>query len=141
METNRTGFFEYDSMTNKERKSIILEKIEDDIKEVKELLEQPISDKEAFKLRGKQDALERLKVEINSIREDSIRLVPLTSCTLGTQQHLSTDNKFLNAAYFRAMIIRDERRERGGSTMASSTEGEIGKREAMSEIMTYIEYL
>ena len=56
METDRTGFFEYDSITNEERKSIILEKIEGDIKEVKELREKPISDKEAFKLIGKQDA-------------------------------------------------------------------------------------
>ena len=141
METDHTGSFEYDSMTNEERKSIILEKIEGDIKEVEELLEKPISDKEAFKLRGKQDALEQLKVEINAIQEDSIHLVDPASRTLGIPQHLSTDNKFLNAAYFRAMIIRDERRERGGSTMASSPEGEIGKWEAMSEIMTYIKYL
>ena len=140
METDRTGFFEYDSITNKERKSIILEKIEGDIKEVKELREKPISDKEAFKLIGKQDALERLKIKINSIRENSIHLVDPTSRTLGTPQHLSTDNKFLNAAYFQAMIIKDGRRGRDGS-VASSPEGEIGKREAMSEIMAHIKYL
>ena len=100
-----------------------------------------MSGKETFKLRGKQDALEQLKEKINSIQEDSIRPLPLTSRTLGTPQHLSTDNKFLNAAYFRAMVIRDERRERGGSTMASSREGEIGKREAMSKIMEDIKAL
>ena len=140
METDRTGFFEYDSMTNEERKSIILEKIEGDVKEVKKLLEKPISDKEVFKLRGKQDALERLKVKINSIRENSIHLVPPTSRTLGTPQYLSTDNKFLNAAYFSAKVIRDNRRGFDGS-VASSPEGEIGKREAMSKIMDYIKYL
>ena len=84
METDRTGFFDYDNMTNEQRRSIILEKIEGDIKGVKELLEKPSSDNEVFKLRGKQDALERLKVKINSIRENSIHLVPLTSRTLGT---------------------------------------------------------
>ena len=140
METDRTGFFEYDSITNEERKSIIIEKIEGDIKEVKELLEKPISDKEAFKLIGKQDALERLKVKINSIRENSIHLVDPTSRIIGTPQYLSTDNKFLNAAYFSAMVIRDKRRGRDGS-VASSPEGEIGKREAMSEIMVHIKYL
>ena len=56
METDRTGFFDYDNMTNEQRRSIILEKIEGDIKEVKELLEKPSSDKAVFKLRGKQDA-------------------------------------------------------------------------------------
>ena len=63
METDRTGSFEHDSMTNEDRKSIIIEKIEDNIREVKERLELPMSDKEAFKFIGKQDALERLKVK------------------------------------------------------------------------------
>ena len=140
METDRTGFFEYDSMTNEERKSIIIEKIEDDIKVVKQLREKPMSDKEAFKLIGKQNALERLKVKINSIREDSIHLVDPTSPTIGTPQHLRTDNKFLNAAFFQAMIIRDNQRGGDGS-VASSPEGASGKKEAMSKIMNDIKAL
>ena len=140
METDRIGSFEHDSMTNEDRKSIIIEKIEDNIREVKERLELPMSDKEAFKLIGKQDALERLKVKINSIQENSRYLVDPTSRIIGTPQYLSTDNKFLNAAYFLAMEIRDKRRAYNGS-VASSPEGEIGKREAMLEIMTDIKSL
>jgi hypothetical protein len=140
METDRTGFFEYDSMTNEERKSIIIEKIEGDIKEVKELLEKPISDKEAFKLIGKEDALEKLITQINSINENSVFLVDPSSPTIGTPQYLTTDNKFLNAAYWQVMMIRNNPRGFDGSP-AASPEGETGKRETMSKIMVYIRAL
>lgn len=138
METDRTGAFEYEArLTNEERQSIIIEIIEDEIKEVKQQIEKPIRDKEFFQLRGMQEALKQLKVQINAIQEDSIHLVDPSSRSIGTPQHLRTDNKFLNAAYFQAKIIRDTPRGLDGS-VASSPEGEAGKREVMSKIMVYI---
>ena len=126
--------------SSEEYKQSIISKIENDLENVKNQLESQVREIEAIKLIGRQDALKRLKMQINAIQEDSILLVPLTSRTLGTPQHLSTNNKFLNAAYHKAKVIKDHRRGLDGS-VASSPEGESGKREAMSEIMNYIKYL
>ena len=126
--------------SSEEYRSMIIGKIEDTLQDVENNLKNHISDKEAFKLIGKHDALERLTVQINSIREDSVNLVDPTSATIGIPQYLNTSNKFLNAAYFTAKNIRDNPRGLDGS-VASSPEGEIGKKEAMSQIMDYINYI
>lgn len=140
METDRTGSFDYDMVTTAERKSILIEKIESDMKEVDQLREQSINTPEIRKLIGKKDSLKRLVRQIECIDENSISLVPLGSRTIGVPQHLNTDDKFLNAAYFQAMSIRDRRRGFDGSA-AASPEGEAGKREVMSKIMDDIRAL
>ena len=134
-----TDAFELSPSSEEYRQSII-SKIEDDLETVKNQLDSQISNNEFRKLIGKRDALERLKVRINAIQEDSVRLVDPNSRILATPQYLSTDNKFLNAAYWQAMVIRKTQRGFDGS-VASSPEGESGKREAMSEIMAYIKHL
>lgn len=128
------------SYSSEEYKQSIIGKIEDDLENVKNQLDSPISPYERRKFKGMQDALERLKVKINAIQEKLVRLVDPTSGTLGTPQYLSTDDKFLNAAYFKAIVIKEKPIPRDGRGISPS-EGEIGKREAMSEIMTYIEHL
>ena len=135
-----TDPIEFDTITTEERKNVIIEVIEDELKGVEKLLNTQISDKEAYKLIGKKDALERLTARINSIQENSVFLVDPSSSTIGIPQYLTTDNKFLNAAYWEAMEIRDNPRGVDGS-VASSKEGESGKKEAISKIMRCIKAL
>lgn len=132
-----TDPIEFDTLTTEERKNVMREVIEDELKEVQKRLNKPMSNQEAYKLIGKKDALERLTDRINSIQENSVFLVDPSSSTIGVPQHLTTDNKFLNAAYWAAMEIRDNRRGLDGS-VASSQAGESGKKEAMSKIMLWI---
>jgi hypothetical protein len=133
------GEFKFEP-SSEEYKSMIIGKIEDTLQDVENNLKNHISDKKAFNLIGKQDALKRLTLQINSIREGSVLLVDPTSDIIGVPQYLNTSNKFLNAAYFAAKNIRDNPRESDGS-VASFPEGEIGKKEAMSQIMDYINYI
>ena len=128
------------SPSSEEYKQSIIDKIEDNLEIVKNQLDSPITGKERVRFIGKHDALERLKIQINGIRENSVHLVDPSSPTIGTPQFLTTDNKFLNAAYWQAMNIRNTRSNLGSGN-AASPEGEIGKRIVMSEIMTYIKYL
>ena len=85
---------------------------------------------------GMQDALERFVIQIGSISGNE-SLVPPESPIIGVPQYLTTDDIFLNAAYFQAILIRDEPRGVDGS-VAGSPEGEKGKVAIMNQIMDYI---
>ena len=87
---------------------------------------------------GMQDALERFLIRIDSIQEQAIFLVPPESDILAVPQYLTTDDKFLNAAYFNAMLIRDNPRGFDGSIISSPV-GEEGKKMIMNQIMDYIQ--
>lgn len=140
MEIARTGSYEYDNVTTEERRSVIIEKIQEKIQVSKSRLNDPISDKDAYIIAGRIDALESLNLQIISIQENSVSLVDPSSTIIGVPQYLTTDNKFLNAAYWTAMEIKNNERGFDGS-VASSNEGEIGKRKAMSEMMFFIKSL
>ena len=139
-----TDAFELSPSSGEYRQNIIAE-IESNLEKVKNQLdsrhESRMSPNEHRKLKGKQRALGQLKVKINSIRENLVYLVdPTNRIATGTPQFLNTNNKFLNAAYCKAMIIRDKPIPSDGNRN-SSQERENGKWEAMSDIMTYIELL
>lgn len=129
------------SPSSEEYKQSILAKIDGDLEDIKNQLENRhesrMSPNESRKLKGKQYGLEQLKVEINAIKEPSRQLGDPNSRLLNPKRFLSTDDKFLNAAYSKAKMIRDHPPLK--SRYAPSKEGKIGNREAMSEIMAYIE--
>ena len=123
-------------------KDKILDKIDKEIDGITHRLDgnPNISSNDAVNIAGRQDALHHLKVQINSINVESILLVPSDSDIIGVPQYLNTDDKFLNAAYYEAILIKDSPRGFDGD-ISGSPLGEGGKEEAMKEMMAYIKSL
>lgn len=112
-------------------KDKILEKIDKEIDKVLHQLDKnpDISGYDAVNLAGKQAALSRLKTKISSI---DIGTPP------ETEQFLDTNNKFLNAAYHQAILVKENPQTSEGDTIQL---GKEGKDEAIEGIMDYIKSL
>lgn len=112
-------------------KDKILERINKGIDKMLHQLDKnpDISGYDAVNLAGKQDALNRLKMLISSI---DVEAPP------DTQQHLNTSDKFLNAAYHQAILVKESPQTFEGG---AGRLGEEGKNEAIEEIIDYIKSL
>ena len=87
---------------------------------------------------GRQDALDRLNSQIQSISTEGCRLLPKDSSVIGIKDHLGNNNIYLNTVYQHVLNIRDHPRSHNFSR-ASSKNSEIGKIESMNEVADYIE--
>jgi hypothetical protein len=115
----------------KSSKDKILEKIDEKINEMLRKLDRnpDISSYDAVNLGGEQGALYRLKTLISSI---DIKVPP------DVPQYLDTGDKFLNAAYHQAVLVKGSPETFEGDVGGL---GKEGKDDVIEEMMDYIKSL
>ena len=112
-------------------KDRILERIDEKLNEVLRKIDRnpDMNSYDVVNLTGRQGALYRLKTKISSI---DVEAPP------ETQRYLNTSDKFLNAAYHQAILVKESPQTFEG---AAGGLGKEGKDEAIEEIMNYIKSL